>query len=262
MSNLFIAVANHAHSKKKESIKGYYNVLAGATLKDDLSNRDEFYSGYDYFDNEGDNISELNRYFCELTVIYWMFKNLTKYSYYGLVHYRRKFVDNDQKQLVVNNFQEIYDIILPEAKSYFPFNVKTHYSVSHYKNDLDILEKVIAENYPDYRESFRLTMKSNKLHLYNMFIMRKELFQEYSTWLFSVLNDLQDYKIHCNKSVYQSRVYGFLGERLLNIWLRKKLSESNNIKIKYYKVAEINANSRFVRGLEWFLRFFKLLEKK
>ena len=75
-----IIVATH---KKYEMPKDdiYIPLHVGAEGKEDI--------GF-IKDNTGDNISEKNPYFCELTGLYWAWKNLNA-DYIGLVHYRRHF---------------------------------------------------------------------------------------------------------------------------------------------------------------------------
>ena len=48
----------------------------------------------------GDNISKKNPNYCELTAIYWLWKNYDLPNYVGVCHYRRFFVDGDRKSVV------------------------------------------------------------------------------------------------------------------------------------------------------------------
>lgn len=67
----------------------YLPVQVGAEGKTDL--------GYTR-DNTGENISSKNPSFCELTGLYWAWKNLDA-DYIGLVHYRRHFGEKTKEPL-------------------------------------------------------------------------------------------------------------------------------------------------------------------
>ena len=80
MKNIKIIVATHKeYNMPSDDI--YLPVQVGAEGKKDL--------GYQK-DNIGNNISKKNPFFCELTGLYWAWKNL-KADYIGLAHYRRHF---------------------------------------------------------------------------------------------------------------------------------------------------------------------------
>ena len=76
--------------------------------------------------------------------------------------------------------------------------------------------------------AFDKIANGRKLYLYNMFISRKEIFDEYYKWLFDILFELEKRVNISNYTDYDKRIFGFLSERLLSVWLEK----NNHLKIK------------------------------
>lgn len=191
-------------------------LLVGADLRKKLD-------GFDYYDNSGINISDKNQNYCELTGLYWLWKNSTD-EYIGIEHYRRYFShDFFGKKLLndseINILLKKYDIILPFIKV-FPTSVKDDYvKNSGYKKDLDKLKEIINKKYPEYISEYTEVMQGNKLYLYNMMILNKHIFDRYCTWLFDILFELENNVSLLGYSNYEKRIYGFLSERLLNVWI-------------------------------------------
>ena len=65
-------------------------------------------------------------------------------------------------------------------------------------------------------------MDRTKLHILNMFAMKKVLFDEYCNWLFSILFELEKRIDISSYNQYEARVFGFISERLFNVWLEKQ----------------------------------------
>lgn len=135
-------------------------------------------------DNTGDNISIKNPYFCELTGLYWAWKNLSC-DYIGLCHYRRYFAHNGiytspskMKKLIFKRQDYVdilnnYDIILPPKHRIKNKTVKEQYAKSHNIHDLDEAIKIILEKYPDYKDTVNRFFNQNEIYYYNMFVMKK-----------------------------------------------------------------------------------------
>lgn len=213
-------------------------------------------------DDEGENISHLNESFCELTALYWLWKNV-KADYYGICHYRRHFHALNNKHLYLANNKilhpdamlEIFidhDLILPKKRSYYIETIYDHYKNGHSEDDLEVLESILKEDYPDYVKAYRDVMNSRSISLYNMFIMKDNLFNEYCDWLFSILFKLENSIRGKNYGPYQKRVIGFIGERLLNIWVEKN---KNKLNIYRSKVVNIEGENLVKKG------FFMILRK-
>lgn len=181
-------------------------------------------------DNTGDNISNKNANYCELTGLYWAWKNLNC-EYIGLCHYRRYFAKKekvrDKKERIMGahdyeSLLEKYDVILPTKRNYYIETVRSQYEHAHVKSDLDTVKQVIDELYPDYNNAFEVVMNRRRLHILNMFVMKKSLFDEYCKWLFTILFEVEKRVDISSYSVYEARIFGFLSERLFNVWLEKQ----------------------------------------
>lgn len=176
-------------------------------------------------DNTGENISFLNSSFCELTGLYWAWKNLDA-DYIGLVHYRRHFgkrrKDPFSGILTYNQLLPMlgrYSIFVPRRRHYHIESLYTHYQHTHYAEHLDITRDIIASRHPDYLESFEKIIRHTYGFMFNMFIMKKEYLDAYCQWLFDILFELDRYVDSTGYSAYHKRFHGRVSEILLNVWL-------------------------------------------
>lgn len=232
--NVKIIIATHKKYQMPQDDM-YLPVHVGASGKNDL--------GYTK-DNTGENISELNPSFCELTGLYWAWKNLDA-DYIGLAHYRRHFsmVKKSDKWNSVLTYKEIepylgkIKVFVPNKRRYYIETLYSHYSHTHYKEQLYATRIVISEKYPEYLASFDKVMKQRYGYMFNMMIMSKALLNDYCNWLFDILFELQERLDMPELSTFQGRFYGRVSEIIFNVWLTKQLDSR---KIKENEVMEIN----------------------
>ena len=201
-----------------------------------------------------DNISGKNPSYSELTALYWTWKNLKKLypdvKYVGWTHYRRFFAFDERRILrdiiskpasaikdyrvnaaKVTRILEGGKIILAK-KVCLGLPIDLHYWRCHHGKDYRTLKRIIKEKFPDYYDSFiRIMELNNKISLYCMFVMKYEDFENYCGWLFSVLSEAEKEVPYQNYSPYQKRVFAFMAERLLNVYVAK-----NNLKPEYFNV--------------------------
>lgn len=213
-------------------------------------------------DDTGDNISHKNKNYCELTCLYWAWKNMQA-DYTGLCHYRRHFamnINSDKWQRIadgdyIEKLLNENEIILPKKRNYYIETTYQQYIHAHNKQDLDKTEEILKEFYPQYLSAYKNVMDSTKGHRFNMMIMRKDLFENYCEWLFDILFKLEERLDISEYSDYDKRVFGFVSERLLDVWIN-----TNNI--KYTELPVVNMeNQHWVRkGINFLKR--KFLKRK
>lgn len=186
-------------------------------------------------DDTGDNISSKNANYCELTGLYWIWKNI-EVEYVGLCHYRRYFVNKFGFYLKESTILELLkhnDIILPN-KYKGTNSLSYEYGKAHYINDLKISRSIIKKRHPEYLNDFDIVMARDFGYYCNMFISNKELANQYCEWLFSILFELESIIDISSYDPYQQRIFGFLSERLINVWI-----EHNNLKVKEFPIRDL-----------------------
>ena len=172
-------------------------------------------------DDAGKNISGKNPHFCELTCLYWAWQNLDA-DYIGLVHYRRHFRGKNSRIISGSEVEEIlqkFPVILPRKRNYFIESNHSQYIHAHHAADLEAVKQVIAEKFPEYLPAYRKVMKRTTGYRFNMCIMRKDILDKYCQWLFEVLFETEKILDISGYDSYDARVFGFLGERLLDIYI-------------------------------------------
>jgi len=229
--NVKVMVATHKKYPMPENSNLYIPVLVGAVknYSDDINYQR---------DDVGDNISTKNPNYNEMTAAYWAWKNLNGVDAVGLVHYRR-FMSNGKVRKPLNEKQieeklVAADVILPRKRKYYIETIYSHYVHAHKSEPLDKLRELIRKNYPNYLKSFDDVLSSRSAHMFNMFVMKKEYFDSYAKFLFSVLGDLEEQLDISNYSVQEARVYGYLSEFLMDTWIKK--NDVSYAEVNWYQI--------------------------
>lgn len=192
-------------------------------------------------DNTGDQIAKKNPNYCELTAIYWIWKNDRDSDRVGINHYRRWFSGLEHPEQIEKILDE-YDLILPVFEPYRE-TVREQYCIdSGFQKDLDLIEEEIRVRAPEYEKAFQEVMRMGGISQYNMMILPKNLFDEYCSWVFPLLEKLESQISLEGYNDYQKRIFGFLSERLVNVWVRGR-------KLKVYEMKviqpEMNLKDKF-----------------
>lgn len=243
-----IIIATHKKYQMPNS-NIYLPVHAGKKGKNNIG-----YQG----DDKGKNISAKNPYYCELTCLYWAWKNLEA-EYIGLAHYRRHFSKKRKSHDKFNNILtekealkllEKSDVILPKKRNYYIETLYNHYKHTMYIEPLEETRNIIKEQYPEYLSYFDNLKKRTSAHMFNMFIMKKEILNNYCAWLFDILEKLEKRIDKRQYDSFHARFFGRISELLLDIYLEK-----NNIKY-------IETNVIYMEKVNWFTKIASFLKAK
>lgn len=252
--NIKILVATHKkYRMPKDDI--YFPIQVGAAGK----------KSFDiHKDNTGENISASNPRMCELTAIYWAWKNLDA-DYIGLTHYRRHFTkanilkrlfSRDKFCLVLSKEEaekmlKKYDLILPNKRKYYIESIRSHFLHLPYtfEKDLNVFEETLKELAPDYFDAYKTVMNRSWAHMFNMFVMKKEYFNQYCEWMFPILLATDEKIDITGYTPMETRAVAYFGEFMLDIW-----NEKNGITYKEVDVMFMERQSMLKKAWTAFKR--------
>lgn len=215
-------------------------------------------------DDTGNHISMLNTHFSELTACYWVWKNADRSGIdaWGLCHYRRYFskdvyklgfikrgkynyaytqqnvdsIINDDlytrlQALLSNHDAVVQRPLFAHREKDTDYTIGQAYAHAHNEEHWKLTLAIIRERYPEYTQSIAIFNNNIKMSYYNMMLAKWKVWDEYLEWLFTILFAVQK-RIKISTDPYQSRVFGFLSERLLNLYLLH-----HNLKLAYVTIA-------------------------
>jgi hypothetical protein len=173
-------------------------------------------------DDTGENISEQNCYYSELTGMYWVWKNV-KSDVVGICHYRRYLLDTNGApftEAAVLSALEHYDVITTKnLQLNFPY--EEGFASHHKPVYMETTAAVIRELYPEYADVFARLVREKHTYFGNMMILKKELYDAYMDWLFTILFAVQKRVKVEEEDSYHRRIFGFISEFLQYVWITK-----------------------------------------
>lgn len=186
----------------------------------------------DLADNTGEHISDKNGNYCELTALYWIWKNKLPVDgtedgeagkYYGLCQYRRGFdlTEDDLLRLMDNEV----DAVLPYPLPYEP-NMHAHHERYIKDADWKVLLQALEELQPEYARAFPEILAQQYLYNYNVILAKKSVLRDYCAWLFPILERTEELSVPkgCER---RDRYIGYMGETLETLYFMKNAKQLN-----------------------------------
>lgn len=261
-NNCKIYVFHYKNGEPFPDLPCYIHILAGKETYLQESNL----TG----DNTGENISNKNQYYSELTGIFWVYKNQTS-DIVGTCHYRRFFTTKSEpfyyklkrllyyfgglnigrhgliytsnkeywvKRILTCHEAKLYlddfDAIMP-IKRKLRQSIESHYNKYHDASDLQLLRLIICNKAPEYSASFESTLKQRRLYANNMMVMKRQNFEALCGWLFMLLFEFEKLVDLEKYTDYQQRIFGFISERLITTWVNHYQLKVKELPLIYFK---------------------------
>ena len=188
-------------------------------------------------DDEGDNISEKNPRYCELTALWWGWRNLDC-DWLGLAHYRRHFAGSGERGVLTSDeAAELVaqgKVVVAKARNYHIETIASHYMHTFDQDgtQLGALREGVRAVSPERLKYLDAYLNQTRGHMFNMFIMPREVLDPYCTWLFDVLGVAESLIDFSQLNDFHARCVGRVSERLLDPWLTSEGIDVQEVRLK------------------------------
>lgn len=163
----------------------------------------------DCVDNTGDNISEKNKQYCEMTATYWVWKN-TSSVWKGIEHYRRHLLVNPE---MIN---EDVDAILPLPYVCYP-NTMAQFRRFVSEDVLQLLLQTLKDIHPaEYNEYYKI-LYGEYQYTYNLVCAKEKVFDDYCMWFFEI-TEYMEKMADSVPEIGDTRALSYVAEVLTNLY--------------------------------------------
>ena len=172
-------------------------------------------------DNTEENISTKNRMYCEMSAVYWIWKN-TNHDWVGIEHYRRHLL------VKPTMLSEDIDAILPLPYICYP-DEATQFLRFTTKDVLNTLLKALKDLHPDKYEEYYNIIFGKYQYTYNMICVRKKVFDDYCSWFFEI-TEYMETMADSVPEIKETRALSYVAEVLTNLYF---MSNQKNLRIRH-----------------------------
>lgn len=217
---LRIYVATHVHFQPPSN-PIYVPLHVGKKGKPDLG-----YLG----DDTGENISDLNFLYGELTGLFWIWQNVQDADIVGLCHYRRYFINSRMQAMKKREYMELLGscdaIVTKHMDCERGCTYYEQFGKAHNCHDLDAVERALKRLYPEYGPAYDAAMSGRIFYWGNLVVTSLEILKAYAEWLFTIFLEAGEEIDVSGYDAYHKRVYGFLSEQMFYVF-----AMANNLRL-------------------------------
>ncbi len=163
----------------------------------------------EFTDDTGDNNSSKNRMYCEMTAVYWIWKN-RHHDYVGIEHYRRHLLVKPEM------LTPEVDVIMPLPYICYP-NEKAQFRRFVSEEVFKALEKALKDLHPDEFDSYMDVIYGKYQYTYNMQVSKWEVFDDYCKWFFEITEYMEKMSDEVPE-ISNTRALSYVAEVLTNIY--------------------------------------------